>query len=186
MATAIDIQKMKEHINEYFDTHSQQDILKKYYKDTLETIDKFDKDLWARAIDEQVSIGDEECWYTDDENKKQWEPLFEIFHNGVGHQIADRHPWTPVENTDFPTMFMIFEDKGNKIAVVLMIGQGSAIDVCPVDEMEKWMKRIGGKYEMPEALSLDDLEKLLNRAKYEINVCIQSASTEVKKKKIVE
>lgn len=186
MAVSLDIQKMKEHINEYFATHSQRDILESYYKDTLATIDKFDKDLWARAIEEQAEIGDEECWYTKDENKKQWEPLFEIFHNGVGHQIADRHPWTPVENTDFPTMFMIFENKGAQIAIVLMIGQGSSIDICPVEKMQEWMKRIGGKFEMPKALSLDDLEKLLITAKNEINVCIQSASTEVKKKPIVQ
>lgn len=183
MARAIDIAAMKERINEYFETHSQQDILKKFYKDTLETIDKFDKELWVSAINEQIGLGNEELFYTDDPEKKKYEHLFDIFSNGVGHLIDEKIPWTEVKDTDFPTCFRIFEHNGYQLAVTLMIGQGSAIDVCPVSEFKNWMKRIGGHYTPPKPLKLDDLEKMLKEGKQEILDKIANASTEVKRKK---
>lgn len=180
MPRAIDIEKMKEQIKEYFEMHSQRDILEKFYKDTLETIDKFDKELWVSAINEQIALDNEELFYTDDPEKKKYEHLFDIFSHGVGHLIDEKIPWTEVKDTDFPTSFRIFENNGDQLAVTLMIGQGCAIDVCPISDFKKWMERIGGKYEMPEPLKLDDLEQMLKDGKKEILEKIANASTYVR------
>jgi hypothetical protein len=63
-----------------------------------------------------------------------------------------------------------------------MIGQGSAMDIVPLDGFLEWMKRNKWKVRIPDkTLTLDELEKAAKDTIADLEDRIQSASDKVEK-----
>lgn len=134
--------------------------LKLMYGDDVEHLKKFNKDLWKEAINNQISISDEELWYAkDDDPMKKYLPLFEGWSGIIDGEMS----WQFVEESDFPIQFLIIEDNGKRIVMSVMFGQGSVCDIMPENEFKNWMERCENKYQYDSSkvISVDKIEKVV-------------------------
>lgn len=169
----MDIEEMKKSIDEFFDTHSPRDLVESMYRPFIEHMKTFDRAMWEEAIDRELSLGDEQCWYSDDPEVNKFKDLWNIFNS----EIDERIPWISVENADFPTRYFGVEHSGKTSIVTLMIGQGSAMDIVPLKGFLKWMKRNKWKVRVPDrALTLDELEKTVIDTIADLEDSIKNAS----------
>lgn len=174
----MDIEEMKKSIDEYFDTHSPRDIVETMYRPFIEHMKTFDRAMWEEAIDRELSLGDEQCWYSEDPEVNKFKDLWNIFNT----HIDERIPWICVENADFPTRYFGVVHNGKTSIVTLMIGQGIAMDIVPLDGFLKWMKRNKWKVRIPDkTLTLDELEKAAKDTIADLEDRIQIASDKVEK-----
>ena len=75
----MDIEEMKKSIDEFFDTHSPRDIVETMYRPFIEHMKTFDRAMWEEAIDRELSLGDEQCWYSEDPEVNKFKDLWNIF-----------------------------------------------------------------------------------------------------------
>lgn len=154
----MDIEKQKEQIKKYFETHSHAEIMKDMYGDSVERMKSFDASLWKDAIVNQVDITSEELYYLEDNYpNKKYLPLFDSWSSLVDPKI----PWQEVEESMFPICFVIIEDNGKRVVFSIMVGQGSISTICSIDDFKDWMKRCENKYIFDESkfITVDGLEK---------------------------
>lgn len=154
----MDIEKQKEQIKKYFETHSHAEIMKDMYGDSVERMKSFDASLWKDAIVNQVDITSEELYYSEDNYpNKKYLPLFDSWSSLVDPKI----PWQEVEESMFPICFVIIEDNGKRVVFSIMVGQGSISTICSIDDFKDWMKRCENKYIFDESkfITVDGLEK---------------------------
>jgi hypothetical protein len=155
----MDIEKAKDQIKNYFETHSHAEIMKNMYGESVERMESFNASLWKDAIVNQVDIGDEELYYADkNEPNKKYLPLFDSWSALVDPKI----PWQEVEESMFPTVFVIIEDNGKRVVFSIMVGQGSASSICSIDNFKEWMERCENEYTFDESkfITVDELEKV--------------------------
>lgn len=155
----MDIEKQKEQIKKYFETHSHAEIMKDMYGDSVERMKSFDASLWKDAIVNQVDITSEELYYSEDNYpNKKYLPLFDSWSSLVDPKI----PWQEVEESMFPICFVIIEDNGKRVVFSIMVGQGSISTICSIDDFKDWMKRCENKYTFDESkfITVDELEKV--------------------------
>lgn len=154
----MDIEKAKEQIKNYLETHTHGEIMRDMYGDSVERMKSFDASLWKDAIANQVDFGDEELYYAEDNDpNKKYLPLFDTWSSLVDPKI----PWQNVDECMFPTCFVIIEDNGKRLVYSIMVGQGSASTICSVENFKSWMNRCENKYTFDETkfITVDDLEK---------------------------
>ena len=153
----MDIDAQKEAIKNYYNTHTQKQILETFYKDDIKVFGEFDRSLVEKVIDNQMELGDEHLYYChEEEGLTEFLPIFKTFRDSLGL------PWIECGDTDFPTFFVVLEHDGKQMVLSLMIGQGSAMDFCTVDGFKSWMNRIRCTYKWPEkAITVDELAKMV-------------------------
>jgi len=155
---------------------SQRELVETLFRPLIEHMKTFDRAMWEEAIDKELSLGDEQCWYSEDPDVNKFKDLWNIFNP----EIDKRIPWICVENADFPTFYFGVVHNGKISIVTLMIGQGSAMDIVPLDGFLKWMKRNKWKVRIPDkTMTLDDLEKAAKDTIAYLEDRIQSASDKV-------
>lgn len=155
----MDMEKAKEQIKNYFETHSHAEIMKSMYGKSVERMKSFDASLWKDAIANQVDIGDEDLYYADeDEPDKKYLPLFDSWSSLVDPKV----PWQEVEESMFPTVFTIIEDNGKRVVFSIVIGQGAISSISPIEYFKDWMDRCENKYTFDEtkSITVDELEKV--------------------------
>lgn len=147
----MDIEKAKEQIKNYFETHTHGEIMRDMYGDSVERMKSFDASLWKDAIANQVDITSEELYHS------VYLPLFDTWSSLVVPKI----PWQNVDECMFPTCFVIIEDNGKRLVFSIMVGQGSASTICSVENFKSLMNRCENKYTFDETkfITVDDLEK---------------------------
>ena len=152
---------------------SPRELLDTMYRPYIEHMKTFDRVMWEEAIDKELSLGDENCWYSENPEVNKFKDLWNIFNPAIDERI----PWISVENADFPTRYFGVEHNGKTSIVTLMIGQGSAMDIVPLDGFLKWMKRNKWKVRVPDkSLTLDELEKTIIDTIADLEDSIKNAS----------
>lgn len=149
--------KILDELKTYLATHTQAQVLKDMYGDSVERIKGFDADLWKDAIENHVEISDETLFYADDRSPmKKYIPLFSSWSSIVD----DKLPWQSVEKSDFPTRFLIIEKDGKRVVMSVMYGQGAVCDILPVDKFKSWMERCQNEYTFDESkvITVDTLK----------------------------
>lgn len=153
--------KILDELKTYLATHTQAQVLKDVYGDEVERIKRFDADLWKDAIENQVEIGDEALFYSDDSSPmKKYMQLFASW----SYIVDDKLPWQSVEKSDFPTKFLIIENDGRCVVMSVMYGQGAVCDILPVDKFKSWMERCQNEYIFDESkvITVDYMEKVFH------------------------
>lgn len=141
------IEQIIQELKTYFDTHTDGQIMKDMYGDSVERLKKFDANLWKEAVDIQLVVGDEELYYADESYpKKKFLPLFEAW----ASIVDDKLPWQSVDESAFPIQFLIIEDSGKRLVMSVMVGQGAVCDILPIDNFKAWMDRCENKYTFDE------------------------------------
>ena len=170
------VEEMQQHIDNFFNTHSQKDILTSMYEEPIKRMRGFNRSLWEEAIDNQIELNDENCWYSEVPNINKFKDLWLC----LSPHIGDKIPWQECDNASFPTSFFIVEHNGKQMVVTLMVGQGSSMDLTTVDGFKSWMDRIGCTYTMPEPITLDELEYAIRITADELEKEINEADTTCK------
>lgn len=169
-------EEVKQEILDNLKKISPRDLVETMYRPFIEHMKTFDRAMWEEAIDKELSLGDEQCWYSDDPEVNKFKYLWNIFNP----EIDERIPWICVENADFPTRYFGVVHNGKTSIVTLMFGQGSAMDIVPLDGFLKWMKRNKWKVRIPDkTLTLDELEKAAKDTIADLEDRIRSASDKV-------
>ena len=174
----MDLEEMKKTIDEFFNSHSQKELRKMFYENDLKYIPTFDRSMWEEVIENEMSLGDEECWYSNNPEKKR----FAEFWRPITRAVRDELPLQFGDLSGFPLEFFIVEHNGKKSVVSYMYGQGCAADVCAIEDFKAWMKRppeSNVPVDETKSVTLDQLEATLKRVLKMINEAIESASEEI-------
>ena len=161
-------------MKKWFDSKSPRDLLKMRYEHDLKSIPKFNPDLLREAIDNQLCLGDEECFYSKDPEKHKFAELWASFTSLVTQHLQFQN----VEESVFPVEFFIVENNGKKSVISFMYGQGVAADIMPIPEFEAWMKRCDNKYAINTELfvTVDQLSEIMKNILLSIKEDIANAS----------
>lgn len=168
-------------MNEWFDSKSPRDLMKMRYEHDLKAIPQFNPDLVKEAIDKQLCLGDEECFYSDDPEKHKFSELW----TGLTSVVTQHLPFQNVEESDFPLEYFIVENNGKKSVISFMYGQGVAADIMPIPEFEDWMKQCNNKYAINTELfvSVDQMSEIMQNVLKAIQEDIENASDKRKSEK---
>lgn len=161
-------------MHKWFDSKSPRDLLKMRYEHDLEAIPKFNADLLKEAIDKQLCLGDEECFYSEDPEKHKFADLW----TAISSVVSQHLPFQNIEESVFPLEFFIVENNGKKSVISFMYGQGVAADIMPIPEFEDWMKRCDNKYAINTELfvSVDQMSEIMKNVLKAIQEDIENAS----------
>lgn len=174
----MDLDKAMKEIDRFFNTHSQKDLRKMFYENDLKCIPTFDRSMWEEVIENEMSLGDEECWYSSDPGKKR----FAEFWSPITRAVRDELPFQFGDISGFPLEFFVVEHNGKKSVVSYMYGQGCAADVCALEDFKAWMKRPPESnipVDETKSVTLDQLEATLKKVLKMINEAIETASEEI-------
>ena len=103
-------------MNKWFDSKSPRDLLKMRYEHDLEAIPKFNADLLKEAIDKQLCLGDEECFYSKDPEIHKFAELW----TAISSVVSQHLPFQNIEESVFPLEFFIVENNGKKSVISFM------------------------------------------------------------------
>ena len=177
----MDLEEKLAAMHKWFDSKSPRDLLKMRYEHDLKAIPKFNPSLMKEAIDKQMCLGDEECFYSKDPELNKFADLW----TGLTSVVSQHLPFQNVEESMFPIEFFIVENNGKKSVISFMYGQGVAADIMPIAEFESWMKRCDNKYAINTELfvSVDQLKTIMENVLKAIQEDIANASDERKSEK---
>lgn len=168
-------------MRKWFDSKSPRDLLKMRYEHDLNAIPKFNADLLKEAIDNQLCLGDEECFYSKNPEIHKFADLWAPISSVVSQHL----PFQNIEESVFPLEFFIVENNGKKSVISFMYGQGVASDIMPIPEFEAWMKRCDNKYAINTELfvTVDQMSEIMKNVLLAIKEDIANASDERKSEK---